>query len=234
MSNNNAREKFIALVKSNGWVLDPTSTVWSRYSAEGKKQDPWSYVRLAADGTGKWRIKLDYSVKGGYESTGNLLQSVELHYVPGTVEFDENGEPKEATRRRIDILTNSDRSKWSGTSYLWEALADDDRDLSLRQRAELLVKNPDLAAWLALEAKYQADERLHEDILRRREDRELRERPLPITVDAEEWWKLTYPLARVAKAIKDADGKSDLPALLEELRQVTAAVEAVVKVPVAQ
>ena len=59
MSNNNAREKFIALVKSNGWVLDPTSTVWSRYSAEGKKQDPWSYVRLAADGTGKWRIKLD-------------------------------------------------------------------------------------------------------------------------------------------------------------------------------
>ena len=61
MTNSNARDKFLALIRQNGWVNDPTAKIsQGRYREEEWVQDPYTFVRLAADGVGKWRIRLDY------------------------------------------------------------------------------------------------------------------------------------------------------------------------------
>ena len=231
MTNTNAREKFLALIKQNGWVNDPHAKINKGYRTEEWVQDPYTFIRLAADGVGKWRIKLDYSVKGSYySSTGNLLQEVRLFYIPADVQLDKQGRVTNA--KYVDTLKNSDRSRYSSTSHLWQALDDENasKPLSIRQRAERLVKNPDLAAWLAAESSHKADVARREEIRLSLIDRELRDRPLPITVEGDEWWNLTYEVKKLSNQLHSADGKTDLPAVIESLKTALANVEAVVRV----
>jgi hypothetical protein len=57
-----ARDKMLALVAEQGWVLDPTARI-SRAFSNQSRQDPYTFIRAAAHG-GQWRIHLSYHVDG--------------------------------------------------------------------------------------------------------------------------------------------------------------------------
>ena len=82
MTNSNARDKFLALIRQNGWVNDPTAKIsQGRYREEEWVQDPYTFVRLAADGVGKWRIRLSYPDRGG-ELRGRNARCIIAQYHP--------------------------------------------------------------------------------------------------------------------------------------------------------
>jgi hypothetical protein len=212
-----ANTKFVAYIAANGWTLDPTATILKNHfgSHADRVQDPHVFVRPAAHG-GFWRIKLDYSAPS-YSRTGfRRLQEVHVYYVPVLGE--------NPPRRRAATLKRP--GKYGSFNPLWVAL-DTTGQQSLRKRAERLVANPDLAMWLSFQAKHDENVREAEWVEQRRRDRELRNRPLPVTVDEIEWAKLKYAAARAASAVERADGRSDLPALVAALRAATDAIEGV-------
>lgn len=248
-----AREKFLQIVRENGWKPDTTATVATSSrrlgSRDERAQDPHAFIKNAADG-GTWRIDLDYSVSSGsgyFRSTrnGSTLRRLTLRYLPvgSSTETLDDGRVR---LPYIDPLTNDDHSqlsRWSRhdnvlfqpsdhnkPSALYEALdREGAKPLTLRQRAELVVKDPDTAAWLAAEQRYNNDiaERKRRDAARL--DEQLRARPLPVTVSTEgyasEWRKLTWKLESAAKALDRADGKSDLPQLVAEAHHALHAID---------
>lgn len=233
-----AREKMLAYVVEHGWTLDPGKTIpVNRYDYDNRKQDPYSFVKPAAHG-GTWHVTLDYTnhSSGGYSGyrTGNLLNHVVVSYRNAEGE----PEPKStyASNGNIGTLKNTDRSKYSVDSMLWKALGPKEwveKPPSITARAKLLFSDPDLAVWLALQTA-------HEDKVARdttqaaiREDRKLRNRLLPVTVDQDgyysDWKKLAHKLVGAAKAVESADGKSDLHQLVADAIEALADVMNVIK-----
>lgn len=140
--NMNKREAYIAYLNDHGWMIDTEARVRVRRNGTYvEAQDPLTFVRPTADGTGVWRLNLDYTVEGSYSyRTDNTLRGLTLSLV--------------GTDHRYTMV-NVAQKKLSATA-LWDVAG---RDLdttshALRRRAERVAANPDLAAWLVEESKY--------------------------------------------------------------------------------
>lgn len=236
----NARTKFVQFVKDNGWVLDPGKTYttrsdWGRHKEETTVQNPHAFKKDAAHG-GVWMIELDYSENGGYRrSTGNTLRGVAISYraAPGEPELDPfDGDEARSYRRASNVLRkpgNYDRVK-----YVWDGLENADdaaKDATMRERAEKLVRNPDLAIWLIAKTKYESEVRAANARAAAEADRLARAQPMPVLVTTAGWnsdWKQrTRELQEAATALYKADGKSDLPRLVADAYLALDAITAV-------
>jgi hypothetical protein len=218
----NARTEILAFVAAKGWELDTTATInwrggWG--SASKTVQDPFAFRKVAADG-GTWQAKLDFKVKDdGYWSSGNRtdnrLRGIELRKfaADGTeVNLPLRDRLLHGTPVALRLI-NSDVARYVSTSWLWEVTGE--AGTSIRKRAEKLFADPDLVVWLANEAEWNYDEANRRAWALRRQEQELRDRPLP------EGWST---LSKAAQAIVNADGKSDPVALIAALRDGIAAV----------
>lgn len=211
-----ARAEMIKLLGQRGWLPDPTVTAASRaYGLGERKQHPHAFVRDAERG-GQYLIVLDYVVKDSYGGRyDDRLRGVDVYY---------RATPDSDRKLVAALLTPG---KWRRGSGLFQILGPG----TLRQRAERLIKDIDLALWLGKEADFA--ERLKTDALmeEQRQDRKDREAPLPVTVSQEgcgsEWKQLTNALKTAACRVDDADGKSDLPALIVDVHVALDNVRAV-------
>lgn len=223
MATQNAREKFIAFVKANGWTPDVRTTRRKRVRviATGDfeyrdVQDPFAFVKPGPDG-GQWRIYLDYRLKSSWSGgTGNTLQGIAVGFYPTT----------DSQEGFIDFnsLVNADRGHTpSYNKHFWDALRQPkpDGSASLKDAAELLIKDPTTSVWLALQAQHDAEEAERARVAAVRKDHEERSQPLPITVPntgwGSEWKRRTYQLKSVATQIDNADGKADLVQLVTDM-----------------
>lgn len=240
----NAREKFLALVAHQGWVPDPSKTMsrlvrGTRYGLTAEYEDvqnPYAFMYQVFDDetgqwAGRWHIELDYSQQNGYRmGTGITLRRVTMHHTPAV--RDDDGNIAEGERRLIGVLrnVNNRRNNWlhsdlfdvTGRGSDGETIYNSQNDeITLRQRAEKLVANPALTAWLALENEHQRKTREAAEAERRRRETEESARPLPVTVEQEsygsEWKTLSRKLAQAAQAVEKANGRSDLPALIAKV-----------------
>jgi hypothetical protein len=223
------RALMVAFVKANGWELDTEAT--TQMVGGGRRQNPHNFVRPATDG-GKWKMHLDYAVNQGYRLRyDNRLREVVLTYT--AVHHPAEGAPRFKNRPR-DTWTLRNPNGFNRTGpWLWQALEDEntDKPLTLRARAELLVKDPELAVWLAAVAKYGHSVEVQADRVRYEEDRRLRARPLPITVEPYVFRQMTSRLESAAERLHRADGMSHLPTLLGNLQDALDAVTRVVDYP---
>lgn len=234
-----AKEKTFKTLADNGWVLDPSETVRkliqrSNYATRTEAtyadvQDPNAFVKNAAHG-GTWHIRLDYSSSSySYSRRNAVLKAVQVTYKNelGPVDI----QLGDGYRNRGIRLANTDKSRWDGTSYLWEALKwKSNGDVrSLRDAADLFFKNPDLAIWLAIEETHKANIKHWLQAKDRWETSVAKARPLPVTIDMPSqfgdgneyyrkggWHDLTTTLKSVAYKIENADGRSDLPQLVAD------------------
>lgn len=226
-STTNARTQLLDFVVASGWKLDETETIplprWSNKPGESQDdriQHPHAFVKAAAHG-GVWKIKLDYrnrsSYSGGFD---NILRGVEVRHIFDGSEvalfpYDWNASERSGYIHAAK-LQNSDKAKYVSTSWLWNVTYGPTGSATLRQRAEMLIANPDLVIWLAAEAKHQDAVRAAERLAARRADTEARQRPMP------EGWD---ELVKAARAVTSADGKSDPVALIAALRDGIREVE---------
>ena len=222
-STTNARTQLLDFVVASGWKLDETENTVANRSVWGtpeRIQHPHAFVKAAAHG-GVWKIKLDYrnrsSYSGGFD---NVLRGVEVRHIFDGSEvalFPYNwNAPKGSGYIHAAKLANSDKAKHLATSWIWNVTYGPTGSATLRQRAEMLIANPDLVIWLASEAKHQDAVRSAERLAARRADTEARNRPMP------EGWA---ELAKAARAVFYADGKSDPVALIAALRDGIREVE---------
>lgn len=218
-----ARTRMLEFATANGWEKDPTAQRPGAGFGRQMEQDPYAFMK-AADNGGSWRIKLDYRERGGSWSTsyGNLLQQVGITYV------DANGERpflKTVGWEHFPDFILSRPGRYDLYNGLWAALGSGKPDRSLPKRAELFLKDPDLAMWLGAEKNHEEQLLLDEHKKLKDAEYELRARPLPITVPKSVKWtsdevsfdKLADKLVEAAKAIEDANGKSDLPKLMADM-----------------
>lgn len=228
----NSREKLLALVKKQGWTLDKTArtivNTWSR----DRVQDPHVFLRDAAHG-GQWRILLDYAIRSSYtgNAIGDRLHQVHISYIaaddplhecPDGIQRPDYHHPF-GFRGGCLVLKQPRRGD---PAWLWDALEAGGEGLG--ERAKLLITNPDLAVYLAGQLRYEEVLKYERHLETERQERELRARPLPITVDRDDFRRLTGQLVQAANAVHGADGKSDLGALLVTLHKSFAAVHDVV------
>lgn len=232
----NAREAFVAHVLANGWTVDTTAILTksdytrneygARTTTYTSYQQPFTYTRPAVHG-GRWRITLNYTVDTGWASTRTTttLRGVTVRHIADDEQPDEHGRIEGRLLGKLKA-----QSKWQETKWLTATLPGS----TLRNKAEALVTNPDLAVWVALAAKHDHDVAQDAVWAQRLQDRKERERPLAITVPQEgygegnEWRTLAATLYSASKAVSDADGKTDLPAALDALKAAVAAIDAVV------
>lgn len=142
--NMNKREAFIAYLHEHGWMIDTEARVKVRRNGTYvDAQDPLTFVRPTADGTGVWRLRLDYTVEGSYSyRTDNTLRGLTLTQVGSTHKY---------------TMVNSAQKKLAATA-LWDVTGRDLETTShaLRRRAERVAANPDLAVWLVEERMHQS------------------------------------------------------------------------------
>jgi hypothetical protein len=226
------RDLMVEFVKANGWELDTEAT--TQMVGGGRRQNPHNFVRPATDG-GKWKMHLDYAVNQGYRLRyDNRLREVVLTYIPaGELDrMDRTWRPQYTwTLKNPNGFSSWKFGLQHGLGqWLWQALEDEntDKPLTLRARAELLVKDPDLAVWLAAVANYDHSVEVQAHKVRHEEERQLRARPLPITVEPYVFRQMTSRLESAAERLHRADGLSDLPTLLGNVRDALDAVGRVV------
>jgi hypothetical protein len=240
----NARTKFIDFVKEQGWELDPDKQLTStrgfgKDRTEVKRQDPYAFRKAAAHG-GTWMIKLDYTESGGYSyaTTGNTLRRLMVTYRAGagepTMDPITNEEIEQSYVRYNHTITLRKPGNYDPFNAFWEALEHGDdaaKDATLKERAEKIVRNPDLAVWLAAAARFEHKEAIKRSREAARIDRELRSRPMPVLVTTDgynsDWKQLTRALQEAATDLNKADGKSDLPRLVAEAYVALNAITAV-------
>jgi hypothetical protein len=172
----NPREQMLALVKQHGWVLNPEKKIPAGRFSRERIQDPHAFARPAVGG-GTWSLRLDYSSRGDFSiSFGGVLRSVDLQHVPpdGFTETDDYYARQRTVRTLKRPSPNYDRFV-----SLWVVTANGDPDRPLRQRAELIIENPDLVAWLAAEAEHNHTLKVQAEEKARQHDAAMRRRPLP-------------------------------------------------------
>lgn len=221
-----ARQKMLELVKASGWTLDPAETVnRSRYDRT-RVPNPYAFFKPAVRG-GTWHINLDYVNRANAWNTSidDTLRMVVVSYYNADGELDPN---PSWGKGNIGVLKRPSTA-YNDYNDLYEALGDG----TLSKRAARLVRDPDLAVWLAKETEYArktVEARL--DAERAKQERAAAQ-PLEITVGNgehgynSEYAKLTDVLNRANDRIKKADGRSDLPKLLYDAR---VALDAIVDV----
>lgn len=240
------REKLQAVLRASGWKQDETAR---RYGFTRRMEpDPNVWVIDAAHG-GQWHLALDYRDRNGWSVCyDDLLRGGELTYIAPDAElvqpadsdypaYLEESHPfgQEKTGYRAQSLSLRRPTTDRTNVWLWEATGlQEDGDVyhhkngsarTLRERAEVLAKNPDLSVWVAGVLQHEDEVRSHKAELAKRQEAQERARPLPVTVsqkkdhpwETSEWGKLTYKLVRAAKAVDGADGKSDFVKLLYDL-----------------
>lgn len=103
---------------------------------------------------------------------------------------------------------------------------------TLRQRAEILVRNIDLAIWVAAEIQYNDRVRRQQQLDARKLDAQERARnPHGVAATVIDWRKAVAELSSAASALQRADGKTtrnEMSALMIRLREAQAAVEGMV------
>lgn len=235
-----ARERMLGILKEHGWTQDESRTYRVGYRRSYRGPDnrevrvhPGHWVKPAIDG-GTWKLYLNYEVPGSYSTRfDNRLRDAQLTYQPADPE----------AKKRYWRLSTPTRSRYYQPlpEPLYAVLGGGNETASLRERVELLVRNPELAVWLAMEEQHTRKLEAEKRVEQMRRDREERARPLPITVEHDPetaswkstpWRELTNRAERAAKAVAGADGKSDLYALVDELEAATAAIREVLKVRV--
>jgi len=224
------------VAKGNGWELDPTATL--RLALGDEVQNPYVWLHDAPDG-GQWRVEFDFQVRGGNSwsvTYGDRLHGLTVTYV------DERGNKQHPLgEQRYDFdreLSLARPSKYSSEELcaLWlvtgrdangELFTKDGRGRTLTERVKVFLADPALALWLTAERREHLRVWQEQLDAERKADAAERAKPLPIMVDSNEWFRLKYAALRAARAVADADGKSDLPALVNAL---VAATEDVAKV----
>lgn len=202
-----ARAQFLALVEAQGWAPDPAQTVARKRWDSERIQDPHAFTHPAAHG-GQWEIKLDYVNDTGYtRGYDDRLRRVEVSYRDADgIKSHDSWQPNAGTLKKP--------STYDRHNGLYEALGPG----TLRERAQRLVTDPDLAIWLAAESEHADQQAREAKYATERADRLAREQPLPVTVSQgdynSEWWKLSFALKSAAEAVYGADGTSDLPTLI--------------------
>lgn len=219
-----AREKTIAILREHGWVNDPTATRSAGYGGK-RVSDPDTFVRNAASRIGQWRISLDYSTSDSWSSFYNdIVKKAEVWWVGLDGKKDHPfHEAKPSWAGVVSGLFLRKPSRYDGTNLsLYEALRFNDGSIepTTRQAIELFVKNPDLAIWVAGEHAYAQKVAAAAEREQDEEHRRERAKPLRIKVSPEEWRETTRRLSIAAQKVANADGMSDLVALVTELNEV--------------
>lgn len=216
----NVREQFITYLHERGWLLDTEAT-----AGQEPRQDPHAFVRRAADGKGTWHLLLDYIVEGGWQYRhDNTLRGLRLTLVP-----DSTDPETPAGRNRSWRMENTARTTYDPHN-LWQVTGRDignDYGRALRMRAERVGADPDMVVWLAMEEGHRQRQAQQQAEERRRAEYEARTRPNPaIGVAMDDWRRRVYTLKRKTEALYQADGQTDVPALLAELEAALEAVRA--------
>lgn len=220
------REKLYEHIFANGWRLDPTAL--SRI----QKQDPNTFIREAEHG-GTWRLSLDFS--NGYGQS-NTLNSATVGWT-STSRIDILQGRVDPQFERTGVLVNNERKRWRGNSSLWTALGPEEgKKRSLRERAELLATNPDLAVWLMLEVSLREQEILEKEVAARRVEQDRRDRPLPLYegVSVEVWKKTVSELLDSASRLHSANGVTDVALLVSGLPSLVKRIEVLVDYDLAE
>lgn len=226
------REQLLDFVLSQGWEPDPDKTVWSAYSAYGyghsadavRIQDPHAFRKPAANG-GTWHLELDYNVKSEFHKTDNRLRHVYIELTDAEGRRVSIGAQKHNTR----VALTTDWSTYYTSSFVYQlgvATSGPTGQNTLRQRAQIIVANPELVLWLAEEGRVNYELRRAEERRRREEETKLRKRPLDITVEPIEWKSLASKLDDAARTVRLADGLTDLPQAVADLETAVAALKA--------
>jgi len=200
-----------------GWSIDPTQTVdtfrgWGYTSLSDDEkvryqaQHPYAFTRTGSDG-GTQTLRLDFPTD--YGVFGKTLRRADFEWKrPGT--------DKVARRATVRHPGSAD---WRSTDYLWEILAVDGDKTTIRRRVEAFATNPELALWLAAEAKFAAKEASRVEWAEKLRIQELRDRPLP-----DGWGQLKS----AARSVIAADGLTDTAAVVAALKSALADLEVLV------
>lgn len=219
----NQREIFLTYIAGQGWTLDPTVTRRANRHSDTKVQDPYAFSRPAAGG-GTWHAYLDYQVRNSSNWRGewdNTLRGITLHY--------SGPEPRvpSTNRLRWKFFNPATASSMESTSHLWDVTRLDGENPHLRTQAKRLMANPDLAVWLAEERIELARRKQAEADAKRQAEYRARRRPITdVTVDMDTWRSNARALISAARSLEYADGTSDVHALMTELHNALATVEA--------
>jgi len=223
-----AKEKLLTLIKSSGWTPDESWKIKADRWSDEEIVNPDVFVHPGPDG-GQWRIYLVWQRKGGSyrrPPTGTL-EAVEVEFLPADAKASDSGR---LIGTSIGQLRNTDKSSYRD-SHLWNALRGEVKPngttRSLRETAELLVKDPDTAIWLGFQAAYDHTTAVARADARRQAERELRARPLPVTCDqgvSGQWWSLKYRLQEATHRVRAADGKTDLPKVVADVQLALGAI----------
>ena len=220
----NLREYFLDYIARRGWLLDPDAQIpVKRFTPEaGTKQDPLAFIRFADDGVNTWHARLDYVSRdqGNWNGkTDNTLRGVTI-WLAG---------PDGAKIGRSETLETPKRGSYASPNYLWNVI-DRDGQMSLRKRAERLMSNPELTMWLLAEDRHRRElERIELTKKQERAARLRRKAPKGVTVDKEDWDKLTSELYYAASALRRTSGTTpDLSKLWTDVVTAMSAVSAVV------
>lgn len=220
----NARTTLIEFVANHGWLLDLTATrsvkVWRDAVRE---QDPNQFIRDDGRG-GHWIINLDYEVKGdGAEfrpirKWDNTLRGLRLWHSSWV---DERG----VIARRLDLRNY--HQLHVASSDLWD-LTDpvDDKFKPLRKRAEEIIRDPDIAAWLIAEGWHRAQIRDNQRKAEKRRERMARQRPLGINIDPSRFKRIAHLLKTTGETLRFADGLTDLDGEVAKAEKAVAALRA--------
>lgn len=227
----NAREQLLAFFIENGWELDPTATVWSDYSLSYRSnreriQDPHTF-RKSDGADGFWVARLDYRIRESFGKTDNRLRGLRLTH--------ENAEGHWQTIGSRGYNTCVDLDPRYADHGIHGAVfavthGTGSQDNTLRQRAELIARDPALVVWLAEEHIYQEKLRRDAAVQERKRLDALRRRPLAITVERVEFANLVTELSRAAGFLSRADGTTDLPQTVADAQAALDAIKAVLAV----
>lgn len=223
------QQALVGTAVANGWTLDTTAILntyggygnFARYTAEQRAsylvQHPFTFVKPAADG-GTWTVELDYADRDysyyGSRGFNATLKGARLSYTAadGKVRFFDHAVSGYANSRGELVLEKQSVAGWASVNYVTQVTPGD----TLRDKVASLLENPDVVAWLAVEAQFKATQAERAARAEEERIRELKSRPLPAG-----WNALQVVAAQVAKA----DGMSDTEALLSALKAAVAAVE---------
>ena len=230
------REQLLDFVRAQGWEPDPDKTVWSAYNAYRyghsadavRIQDPHAFRKPAANG-GTWHLELDYNVKSEFHKTDNRLRHVYIELTDAEGKRVSIGAQKHNTR----VALTTDWSTYYTSSFVYQlgvATSGPTGQNTLRQRAQIIVANPELVLWLAEEGRVNYELRVAEERRRREEETKARKRPLDITIERSEWDTLTSALRNAAVALNGAHGLTPLAEKIADAEQAIAALRAALPV----
>jgi hypothetical protein len=238
------RTALLDFAAAKGWVQDPSAYRKVGGYTKTIAQNPNVLLRSATHG-GVWRVHFDFPVQRGYSHTseGKNLKEITLTYVAPDAEVIEKTFSTDDSGGTFVAKIPVGKMAWTlrrprkygmGTSWLYEGTYDENKGDSgntLAARAKRLLENPDLVVWVAAQAKFEDEVRQAFAHAARQTDKAERARALPVTVDQDgynsEWNKLARAAKDAAKAVAEADGKSNLPALVAALEAAVANVKAV-------